>query len=519
MPGIRSYRWAWCLLAIVAALGLTQGDARTGPLVMNTLKLALATALVGVPLGTWLALLVTRSDLPGRAGARVLLCATLLVPLYLQACAWQAGLGTEGWNTLVRGAPVWLDGWRGAILVHGLAAIPWVVLIVASALTVADPDLEEDAALDATRSEVLRRVTLRRVVHAVLAAALWVAITCAGEMTVTDLFQVRTYAEEVYTDIAAEPGETPLGVVSGVGMTALAVLGAMLLVAKIAPTRHPPTRRAGTISLGAWRWPMFGLVTLALVVLWGLPVANLLWKAGTSVIHASHGVEREWSVLKAMRLMARSGWDFRRHIQWSLITAFVAATMALMAAFPLAWWARRGGRGAIPAWLVSSTCVAVPGPIVGLCIIWLMNSPRLPWLNTLYDRSILPVCLAQMVRGLPLAILVLWHALASLPEETLESAALDGASLWTRCMRIALAQRKRAVALAWLAAWIVALGEVSATILVLPPGVETLSSHIFNLLHYGVDDRVAGACLAQMALFMLIILCAQPRTTDWRVSH
>jgi iron(III) transport system permease protein len=39
-----------------------------------------------------------------------------------------------------------------------------------------------------------------------------------------------------------------------------------------------------------------------------------------------------------------------------------------------------------------------------------------------------------------------------------------------------------------------------------PPGVETLSIKIFNLVHYGVEDQVAGICLALTGL--LIVLAA-----------
>ena len=45
-------------------------------------------------------------------------------------------------------------------------------------------------------------MTLRRIWPAIGLAALWVAMLVATDMTVTDLYQVRTYAEEVYTDFA-----------------------------------------------------------------------------------------------------------------------------------------------------------------------------------------------------------------------------------------------------------------------------------------------------------------------------
>ena len=48
-------------------------------------------------------------------------------------------------------------------------------------------------------------------------------------------------------------------------------------------------------------------------------------------------------------------------------------------------------------------------------------------------------------------------------------------------------------------ALVLAMGELSASLLVLPPGVTTISVRIFQLLHYGVDDRVAALALSVFA--------------------
>ena len=170
-------------------------------------------------------------------------------------------------------------------------------------------------------------------------------------------------------------------------------------------------------------------------------------------------------------------------------------------AIPLAWFARRSSWRAMPLVAVTAVCLAVPGPVLGLAVIWLLNRPDCPWLLFLYDRSILAPWLALFVRGLPAAALILWHALGTVPGELLESAAVDGAGPITRLWRIALGSRRPAVAVAFLAALAVGLGDLAASILVEPPGVKTLSIQVFNLLHYGVEDQVAGVCLALIILF------------------
>jgi iron(III) transport system permease protein len=51
-----------------------------------------------------------------------------------------------------------------------------------------------------------------------------------------------------------------------------------------------------------------------------------------------------------------------------------------------------------------------------------------------------------------------------------------------------------------LAAAVISMGELSATILVAPPGIEPLAVRIFGLLHYNVEDQVAGITLTLIVL-------------------
>ncbi len=148
---------------------------------------------------------------------------------------------------------------------------------------------------------------------------------------------------------------------------------------------------------------------------------------------------------------------------------------------------------------VITLCLTIPGPVLGIITIRVLNRPPgslFAPLASLYDSNFAP-WLVQTVRAIPLATLILWPALASVPQVMLDTAATDGTGWWGRLLRIALPQRWPAVAAAWLVGFAVAIGELAATILVMPPqrGATALSIQIFQLLHYGVDDRVAAICL------------------------
>ena len=486
-------------------------DARTWTLVFNTLLLAGATWAMSLPLGTMLAWILVRTDLPGRRVGVAILAGMLLVPLYLQAAAWQAGFGLQGWATLALGAGGWLDGWTGAIWVHALASIPWVVLILCVGFRMVEPELEEQALLDGSVTQVFFRVTLPGVWGAIGVAGLWIALLTAGEMTVTDLYGVRTYAEELYTQAATGPGldAATLSILPGVFLTALLFGAGIVLVAKLAASDRPVSLRPPIVfRLGHWRWIATALVLSVFLLLVAVPLGNLCYKAGVTVSQTEAGRLRSWSPVKCLGVVAGSPWRYPREFGWSLGVGALAATASTTAAIGLAWLARRGGWRALPALLLTTLCLTTPGPLVGLAIIWLLNQPDLPVLPWLYDQTILAPSLALTVRALPLATLVLWHAFRTLPAAVLEAAVVDGAGSGSLLWRIGLPCRRGAVGVAWIVALAVALGDLASSILVVPPGVMTLSIRIFNLLHYGVEDQVAGISLFLIAVFVVMTALA-----------
>jgi iron(III) transport system permease protein len=174
--------------------GWTEADRVVG-LTATTAALAALTLLFALPVGVALAVLLYRTDLPGRGLLRALLVAAMFVPLPLFALAWQAVGG--GWRP-------WTQGLVPAAFVHAMAALPWVVWLTALGLARVEPELEEDALTVMPAASVLWRVSLRQAAPAVGLAAVWVALQTAGEITVTDLGMVRTFAEEVYTQYVTD---------------------------------------------------------------------------------------------------------------------------------------------------------------------------------------------------------------------------------------------------------------------------------------------------------------------------
>src|SRR5205814_505656 len=173
------------------------------------------------------------------------------------------------------------------------------VLVAGVGLCAVEPELEESAVLDFGPWRVLTHVTLRRAIGAVAAAALAVAVLTAGDMTVTDLLQVRTYAEEAYLQYVLWGNPADAAVVA---LLPLLVFGLLILMVGQALARLDPARLVSSLAsarawrLGAWRIPS-GLVLVALVGnVVAFPLYSLLWRAGRVGGRATLGQPPSWSL-------------------------------------------------------------------------------------------------------------------------------------------------------------------------------------------------------------------------------
>ena len=130
-----------------------------------------------------------------------------------------------------------------------------------------------------------------------------------------------------------------------------------------------------------------------------------------------------------------------------------------------------------------------------------------------FDSPLL-IVLADVVRTLPFALLVLWPGLRTIPPAWLDAAAVDGHGAWGQIRRVAVPATRDALLAAWGVAFVLALGELPATNLVAPPGTMPLTVLIWSLLHSGVESQLAG-----VALIMLAAIAAAGALAAWALGR
>lgn len=488
-------------------------------LARNTCLLLGGTLLFAMPLGTAAAVLLYRTNLPGRHIWRFLTLLSLFVPLPLFTSGWQAVLGSGGWlplpawsggtgvSPVVAAWTPWGQGIGSAIWIHGVAALPWVILLTGQGLSWVERELEEDARLLMPSWLVLLRVTLPRAGAALGAAALWASLQVATEISVTDVMQVRTFAEEVYTQIVGGPGVEE-GVARAVAATLPFVL--LIVVSVVLMTHRWEHRLPPRVTLlmppllfelGRWRWPLTFLVGMLAGLLLGVPLASLVWRAGQA------GAPPHWSALSMLHYLSRAvrppdGVLLRDSLILAALAGVLVAALSLVTC-----WVARDSRGFLGSILVLMAAVwAMPGPLIGLglktIIDLLLSVTNSRWLaQALYHGpSLLPLLWIDVIRFLPCAVALLWPMVRLMPAELSDAARVDGAAPIQELRYVVWPLLSAGFARAALAVAVLSLGEVSAGKLVATPGMPSYATDIFTQMHYGVTNDLAARCVLLLLL-------------------
>ena len=452
-----------------------------------------------------------------------MLVAMLALPLYIHAAGWEGAAGKFGWLPMLGGGSrFWFRGMFAAAWVHGMYGACWVALATWWGLSRRPMSVDQIGRLDAQPGVRRWLIHLPLASNWIAAAVGWNAVLAATEMTVADLYGVGTLADIVYKVYALDP--EPFPVLAAVLVPPIIVLPVALfflsrsrwLVWTIRGGEPPTTSSATTnnasesITLSAslpasrrWAEQVFallvpGLITFCIVV---VPIASLIAKAGWTVVKTTAvsdqaKLDHTFTFGQVGETIQLSLGSFSEELSWSAQLALTTIVIALPIALMLAAWCEtnRNARGPV-MWLLLIAAM-IPGPVVSLLVIQFFNRPMFSFL---YDRTLVPSVVAVLPRAIPAAYLVIRAGYRMLDRSVLDCAALDGYGTLGRLWSIDAARLKRPLILAGIATFLVACGDLSATLLVLPPSVSTVASRLFGLLHSGVRQQEAG--LALLATF------------------
>jgi iron(III) transport system permease protein len=185
----------------------------------------------------------------------------------------------------------------------------------------------------------------------------------------------------------------------------------------------------------------------------------------------------------------------------SVTLAAAGASFTVALCFPIAYAAERAGPS-IRRWvlLLALSPLAVPATVIGIGLVRLWNRDvGLPVYGTM-----LMLVLGYAARFSPFAVVILATTLKQVGREQEEAALLASANWRRRIAWIVAPQCMIGFAAAWTITFVFCIGELGVSLLLMPPGSETVTLRLFNLLHYGAHDVVSALSLTVVACGLLV---------------
>ena len=463
----------------------------------HSLTLASLTAGFAIVLGVPLGLLIGKTDLPFRRAFAVLLSIPLLIPPYILAVSWFNLLARNG--LLSRAIPPgivellsgWLFGLSGCLWVLASTFMPLVMILTMVYLRAVNPPIEEAGRLIASWPAVFRHITLPLIMPGILFSGALVFLLALGEVGVPMFLRYPVFPVETLTQFsafydfgAAAAAATPLLCIT-LAVLALEHFCLREKIYRLQPMT--PGTRMLHVALGRWRLPAFLAVSLLVAAIVALPLLALITASLSPFAYPE-----AWS---------RAADSLGRSMIFAVLGASLLTTFGFFCGYLIHHRALRFWRAVDTLTLLLFT---LPGTVIGVGLISLWNRPATGFV---YATAAI-VILAYLAQYTALTSRIMMATLGRIPQSLDEAAQMAGAPWLARVIHVVIPAALPGIIAAWLIGFIFCLRDLGASMLVYPPGQDTLPVRIYTLMANGAPSLIAALCviLVSVTLMSLAIL-------------
>ena len=483
-------------------LGVLAERATWAPL-GRSLLLAGAVTAAAMLLGTALAWVTVRLDVPGRRLWSVLAPLPLVFPSFVGATALigllaRGGLAERILSPLGVGDLPRLSGFWAAWLVLTLFTYPYVYLPTRARLRHLDPAYEEAARVLGRRpASVFATVTLPATLPAVSTGGMLVFLYTLSDFGAVDLLRYETLTRSVYANRLFDRA-TSVSHGLLLGVVALGVVAAERLLARRRHDRFPATsdRHPAVVALGRWRWPVVASVAGFLLVALAAPLATLGYWAGRGIANPD----------RRTGVSALDGAGLAESAVSTVAVSALAAVVTVLVMLPLSWLlVHRPAPTTHATNLVVTAGFALPGVVVALALVfWAL---QVPFAERVYQT--LPLLLAGYVLLFGAQAAGAGRvAVGAVPRRLSETARMLGARRWRRLRTVELPLMAPGLLAAGGLVFLSVMKELPLTLLLRPTGLPMLSADIWN--------STESLYLAQAGVESLVLVVAAGLLT-WRL--
>jgi iron(III) transport system permease protein len=488
------------------------------PLLRNSFLYAIGVCLMTFVLGTTMAWIYERTNTPLKTVFGVMALVPFIIPGILSTVSWMLLLSPKiGLINLflmklfgLKTAPFNIYSLPGMIWAEGIHLYPLVFLMMSAAFRSMDMALEEAGTMSGANTiSTFFRITLPVMRPAFFSAILIMFIIAIEAFAVPTLIGmpagVLLFTSQIYAAFRAFPPNFGLASSLAVTLLIISVVG-MYFYRRVTKNEKRFATISGkgyrprVIDLGRAKYPVSCLCTVFFIVTIGLPLFILLWSSfiGFYKVPALSDIAgfslQNYRYLLKYPITARAFWN-------SIILMLTTATATMFITSVIAWISVKSkarGRGLLDG--LTFLPIAIPGIVLGISLMYVYLSVPIPIYGTIWILLV-----AYTTKYLPYGIRTTTATMIQIHTELEEAAALSGASWAQTFGKIILPMLMPGFMAGWLYIAMIALRELSTSILLYGHGSEVLSIVIFQLWN---DGEYPTVCALGIVMVMLLIFLA-----------
>lgn len=443
-------------------------------------SVSLLTALFGVPLG----ILFGKTDFPMRRFFTIAFTVPLMIPPYITAIGWADFLGANGLFAKLCGEAAagaaynLLFGFTGCLFVLFSTFLPVVILLTMTSLKSVHPRLEDAGRLVTGWPGVLRRITVPLILPSILFGIILVFLLTIGEFGVPNFLRYDVFVLESFVQFSAfyNFGAATAAVLPLALFTVLALLIEwVFLRERFHEVQTVPEKAASpVIELGGCRTGSFVWTAVFCLTVVALPLTVLVGRSFSVSVYASALAVASDSLLR------------------SLVYAVLGASLLSLVGFFMGYLV---GRQALPFWRTADTLTiflfALPSAVIGIGLISLWNRPLT---NFIYGSSTM-IIIGYLVKYAALTSRITASTLSMIPQSMEDAGELAGLGWMRRIGWIVAPMARKGLLGGWLVGYVFCLRDLETTMIIYPPGHETLPVRIMTLMANSPPERIAALCV------------------------
>jgi iron(III) transport system permease protein len=458
----------------------------------NSFTLAFLVTLLTLGAGVPLGIILGKTDLPLRKFITAIFVIPLLIPPYIIAVSWFDLLGREGLlgrllsPETAEYISVQLFGLPGCTLVLFSIFLPVPLLLTIIFIKTINPELEEAGRLAGGWKNVLRGITLPLIYPAILLSAILVFLLTFGEFSVPNFLRYEVFPVESFTQFsafynfkAATAAALPLA-----GVTLILLFGEAFFLRDKTYRLHPlpESKKPLSLSLGKYRYIALFAVTVPVFLLVIIPLGVLLIQAGNTEIYSEAAQRAGGSILRSIGFAAAGA---------TLLTILGFFTGYLIQTRTFKLWRSVD--------TLTIFLFALPGTVTGIGLISLWNTS---WSNFIYATPLI-ILLGYTAKYTALTSRITVTQLGQIPSSMEDAARISGAGWLRRMVYIIIPLARRGLLAGWIVGFIFSLRDTGITMLVYPPGYDTLPIRIMTLMANGSPRLIAALSIIMIIITLL----------------